>query len=65
MKREKKVGYTVCLGDETHKTAQYHKIKDQVSLVDEQCITSEELRRLGRKAATIAACFCPRTIYAD
>ncbi|MBN2298315.1 MAG: hypothetical protein JXM72_06950, partial [Deltaproteobacteria bacterium] len=29
------------------------------------CITSEELRRLGRKAATIAACFCPRTIYAD
>ncbi len=65
MKREKRIGYTVCLGEATHKTAQYCRRKDQVSIEEHRFITSEELRMLGKKAASMAVSFCPRTIYAD
>ena len=55
----------MCLGEATHKTAQYCRMKDQVSVEEHRCIPSEELRKLAKKAASVSVCFCPRTIYAD
>lgn len=58
----KKIGYSVCLGDDVHKVALYRRKKDQVSLEQADTLTSEELRILARKARGIAVCFSPRTI---
>ncbi|HHO75289.1 MAG TPA: hypothetical protein ENN05_02535 [Deltaproteobacteria bacterium] len=65
MNRKTKLGYTVCLGDDMHKTAQYRKTNEGVILEQMQCLTSEELRGLGKKGGSVAACFCARSIYAD
>jgi len=65
MYRDKKTGYSVCLGDDVHKVAIYRRKKDKVLLEEARMLTSEELRALARKSSGIAACFSPRTIYAD
>ncbi len=65
MGRGKKIGYSVCLGDDTHKVAIYRRKKGGIILEETGTVTSEELRVLARKSPGISACFSARTIYAD
>lgn len=65
MNRRRTNGYTICLGYDTHRTAQYRRAKEGVTLAEAQTITSAELRVLARKATSVSVCFCPRSIYAD
>jgi hypothetical protein len=65
MGRSKKTGYSICLGEETHKAARYQRIKNRVVLGEASFLTSEELRLSAKKAKSVTACFCPSTIYAD
>jgi hypothetical protein len=64
-KKERKAGLAVSLREGKHLVAQYTRDKEQVLLQDAKAASDDELRAISLGAKPLAACFSPRSIYAD